>query len=517
MLRSILLLLAVFTISFAEEDIQKEDETVTILDLSNQGITTLDDHNFTKYKDLEEVDLSNNDLQFIKEDAFTHNAKLKKLNLSGNKNLKLPGFSTFLIANIEELNLSNCNIEELPPNILDGLTDLKILDLSGNPLIEESITESTISNLNSPKKIILPYVDEEMIKKICHEVDIMFEIKSEDHTASIPCKDVREGTWQNIPKESDDNENTETEDQNKDQGLQVVVDAINEEKIKNNDETQHEENNDETQHKENNDETQHEENNDETQHENNTEPQPDIAELNTDNGTENNGNEEIKIDNTDTEVENTENNNNTETKTETVEDNNNNQANLENTENNENGDNELHVEPSTENPDPQIYKHLYGIYFCFTDKTKANTVEESSGAGSSILVILVIAVVVAGAVAFGYKFYKTRKYEAARTAEPMERELKEIVVDKKPNGTSKAGDTIEEKEEEPLMEKRENSVEIKEIDETNESQAPRNEKPIVNETISSNPPTSNPYVPTTTPIKPPHQTLSNKDDDKAQI
>lgn len=99
----------------------------------------------------------------------------------------------------------------------------------------------------------------------------------------------------------------------------------------------------------------------------------------------------------------------------------------------------------------------------------------------------------------------------------MERELKEIVVDKKPNGTSKAGDTIEEREEEPLMEKRENSVEIKEIDDSYDVKAPKNETAVINDSTTSNPPTSSPYVPTTTPIKPPHQTSNNKDDDKTQI
>lgn len=190
----------------------------------------------------------------------------------------------------------------------------------------------------SPQKLILPYVDEEMIKKICHEVDIMIEIKSEDHTTSIPCKDVREGTWQNIPKESDDNQDTET-DNHKDEELEITAAVINDEKTENNDETQPEETNTEPQ-----------------PLQTDTHEQPDNAELNTESThhheTENNDNEEIKTENTDAEAGNTE-SNNTETKTKNVEDSNNVQLNLENTENNENVHNELHAEPSTEIPEPQ--------------------------------------------------------------------------------------------------------------------------------------------------------------------
>ena len=147
---------------------------LTLIGLSNNEISEMDEDAFENLEELEEVQLDNNKLNKIPEKLFADNDGLSTLDLSGN-----PMMSLQSIDNAEEvekltmrngileqfqgenyiglsyLDLSNNSIYELSVDAFTNIQDLEYIDLSRNKL--KSIHGSIFANNSRLQKIILDH------------------------------------------------------------------------------------------------------------------------------------------------------------------------------------------------------------------------------------------------------------------------------------------------------------------------------------------------------------------------
>lgn len=102
------------------------------------AISEIDINAFSGLTALKVLDLSNNRLESIFDDLFEENKDLRILKLSKNNfkshvpKLRIPWLT--------ELSLDSCQINHLPLDTFDGLTNIRSLDLSNNLMIQMSYT-----------------------------------------------------------------------------------------------------------------------------------------------------------------------------------------------------------------------------------------------------------------------------------------------------------------------------------------------------------------------------------------
>ena len=94
------------------EEVPKDRlNSITSLDLSGQGITSLKEGDFLELSNLAMLDLSGNSLSTLSSGVFTG------------------------LTNLQTLNLSNSSIRSLPSGVFSELANLQILNLSSNPVL----------------------------------------------------------------------------------------------------------------------------------------------------------------------------------------------------------------------------------------------------------------------------------------------------------------------------------------------------------------------------------------------
>lgn len=99
------------------------------VNLSNNGIATIDIRAFEDLTVLEDLDLSYNNLQTLEDNLFQDNSILTTLNLERNYFKSIVSFHS---ESLEILNMRWCEIEKVFPNSLENLPKLKTLVLSNN-------------------------------------------------------------------------------------------------------------------------------------------------------------------------------------------------------------------------------------------------------------------------------------------------------------------------------------------------------------------------------------------------
>lgn len=97
-------------------------DSLTVLNLSSNHLTTIGKKVLTKSLGLHELYLDNNKLEGLKRDAFEYLTDLKKLILDGNPTLNFNKtvFPKQMIS-LEILSLDHCNITSLPDGIFKNL------------------------------------------------------------------------------------------------------------------------------------------------------------------------------------------------------------------------------------------------------------------------------------------------------------------------------------------------------------------------------------------------------------
>ena len=108
--------------------------SITSLDLSRQGITSLKEGDFRGLSNLQTLNLSNNSLSILSSGVFTGLTNLQTLNLSNNSLSTLSSGVFTGLTNLQTLNLSNNSLSTLSSGVFTGLTNLQTLNLSNNSL-----------------------------------------------------------------------------------------------------------------------------------------------------------------------------------------------------------------------------------------------------------------------------------------------------------------------------------------------------------------------------------------------
>lgn len=127
--------------------------TLTVLDLRNNQIETIDTNAFQACSNLEELDLANNKLTLIEGNKFNQVTQLNILSLYGNqiKRIEAKAFET--CSNLTELYLSNNKLTRIDENTFKQLTKLTKLWLSNNKI--ETIGAKAFENCTSLKELNL--------------------------------------------------------------------------------------------------------------------------------------------------------------------------------------------------------------------------------------------------------------------------------------------------------------------------------------------------------------------------
>ena len=108
--------------------------SISILDLSSKGITSLKAGDFDGLSSLLQLDLDTNDLSSLPSDIFDELTKLNKLRMGGNNLSSLPSGLFDNLTSLTELRLSSNNLVSLPENLFDDNTALTKLNLGHNKL-----------------------------------------------------------------------------------------------------------------------------------------------------------------------------------------------------------------------------------------------------------------------------------------------------------------------------------------------------------------------------------------------
>ena len=106
---------------------------VTVLELSNQGITAIHPADFGGLAHLTELRMEGNPLGTIPDKAFTDLGKLKTLDLSGNGLTTVPTAIRSLPV-LQELRLAGNQIQSVPRDAFLGLSELRWLNIGGNAI-----------------------------------------------------------------------------------------------------------------------------------------------------------------------------------------------------------------------------------------------------------------------------------------------------------------------------------------------------------------------------------------------
>jgi hypothetical protein len=135
------------------------------LDMHNNNIGYIHPNTFRANPSLSKLDLSRNKLKHL-QNVFSFTKELKFLNLSSN-NLTYEDLTSFLpITSLQILDLSNNEIETMREEILEGMVDLKHLNISGNPRLEYDCRLRTLWDLCSELNISCVTDDEQSFRMV---------------------------------------------------------------------------------------------------------------------------------------------------------------------------------------------------------------------------------------------------------------------------------------------------------------------------------------------------------------
>jgi len=130
-------------------------DSLQVLDLSDNPLTSIDSNTFTPLKHLRELQLNNiGSLKFDQNTFATQNTTLRILGMNGARFLSPPWSAISPITTLQVLLLSNCSIDDIPEFTFKNNGQLADLDLSVNKLT--SLTQKKMTGLqNSLVRIVL--------------------------------------------------------------------------------------------------------------------------------------------------------------------------------------------------------------------------------------------------------------------------------------------------------------------------------------------------------------------------
>jgi len=157
--------------------------------VSDNSIKLVHPEVFWGLQDLRHLDMHNNNIDYIHPNTFRNNPSLSKLDLSGNKlkhlqrvfnstkelrflnlssnSLTYEDLASFLpIAPLQILDLSNNEIETMREEIFEGMVDLKLLNISGNPRLEYDCRLRSLWTLCSERNISCVTDDEQSFRMV---------------------------------------------------------------------------------------------------------------------------------------------------------------------------------------------------------------------------------------------------------------------------------------------------------------------------------------------------------------
>ncbi|XP_055548173.1 uncharacterized protein LOC129731849 isoform X2 [Wyeomyia smithii] len=127
--------LSINKISSVEDDDLQIYNNLVKLFLSDNSIHTISLNAFSHLRKLQTLDLSHNRLELLHEDLFEQNEKLIDLNLSNNNFISLQHRPLLKSSSIMYLHLSDCKIPQLHESLFNYLPSLRSVDLSENLMI----------------------------------------------------------------------------------------------------------------------------------------------------------------------------------------------------------------------------------------------------------------------------------------------------------------------------------------------------------------------------------------------
>lgn len=160
-------------------------ENVTVLDLSNNDISSLTRRHFERLKSLEVLLLSSNKINSLAPDIFVNLTKLKRLDLRSNSlELQSSKSEGFLISSsLEELNLDDCGINEIPDGTFNNMTQLRNLTLAGN-LFDDVIDTSPFEPLRNLLKLRINNLSKTSIYMLCEKLVAIDIINFDEYNIS---------------------------------------------------------------------------------------------------------------------------------------------------------------------------------------------------------------------------------------------------------------------------------------------------------------------------------------------
>ncbi|KAE8629748.1 hypothetical protein XENTR_v10000583 [Xenopus tropicalis] len=126
------------------------DTNLTVLDLSGNSLSQIDNDSFVSLGALEILNLENNDISHVNPKTFNGLSKVRVLNLrkSLSSNLKLDDLSFQSLHNVQYLNMEANKIISITEHTFIGLTSLTNLSLSDSTLQQHTLTNRTFLSLS---------------------------------------------------------------------------------------------------------------------------------------------------------------------------------------------------------------------------------------------------------------------------------------------------------------------------------------------------------------------------------
>ena len=169
---------AVDDVNAAADVTEAHVASITVLNLHNVDITTLNAGDFDGFTALTELKLHHNDLSALPADIFDGLTALTELRLNDNDLSALPDGIFDELTALRRLHLHDNNLSALPAGIFDGLVDLRRIYLQNNALstlpasIFSNLTNLTILHLHGnpidpmPLTVFLESVGEKQFKAV---------------------------------------------------------------------------------------------------------------------------------------------------------------------------------------------------------------------------------------------------------------------------------------------------------------------------------------------------------------
>ena len=128
-------------------------ESITTMDISEAGINSVSEGDFSGLSNLQDLDLGDNDLSTLPSGIFSGLSKLRFLRLNYSGISTLPSGIFNRLSNLEELYLEGNNLSMLPVGVFSGLRDLQYLDLKENSL--STLPAGIFSGLSALEELYL--------------------------------------------------------------------------------------------------------------------------------------------------------------------------------------------------------------------------------------------------------------------------------------------------------------------------------------------------------------------------